>query len=116
MGGTRGPDMVLPTSPIMWSSDIGTAKSGWRLCPVDVRPTLPPSPQPSWSSWQQEATPAPWQRAPSPTSWQQGPSSWEQACIDSPIGWLDSNRDGCSDYKRKTIVPTGESAAGGVEI
>jgi len=119
--GTLGPDMVLPTSPITWSSDIGTVKSGWRLCPVDVRPTLSPSPrptlppaveQPSESSWQQEATPAPWQQAPSPIPWQQEPSYGEQACIDSPIGWLDSNRDGCSDYKRKNYCANGRISFG----
>jgi hypothetical protein len=41
--GRSGPHGVIPTGSIMWSSDSGNQKKGWRLCMPDSRASLPPA-------------------------------------------------------------------------
>merc|ERR1712217_406636 len=41
--GTSGPDGVIPTTDIVWTSDGSRTKKGWRICQAGA-PTPPPPP------------------------------------------------------------------------
>ncbi|CAK0900181.1 unnamed protein product [Prorocentrum cordatum] len=86
--GTMGPSFVKPLSAIVWSSDAGVARTGWRLCPqgVAVKSGSVPS---------QEATPTPpaarytWSDCMCKASWQESGKTCSQGCCnfeDDPDG------------------------------